>query len=142
MSASGAHAIIDSAISNTDTAKSLGANEFYARGFTGTRAVVANMEYGYCWDGHETLSPLGSSLIKFSDPSNPASSPGWDDYHATSVCQIIAGRGTTSIQRGVAYGATLWSAALGTSFVNKGNVYSNDAYVTPLSNIGPTMPPR
>src|SRR5262245_46635672 len=34
----------------------LGAQRFYNKGFTGTGAVMANIEAGSIWPGHETLS--------------------------------------------------------------------------------------
>src|SRR4051812_46729982 len=37
----------------------VGATRFYDAGYTGTRALMANIEAGYIWNGHETLSHVG-----------------------------------------------------------------------------------
>src|SRR6187397_3152535 len=34
----------------------VGATRFYSEGYTGTRALMANIEAGYIWSGHETLT--------------------------------------------------------------------------------------
>src|SRR5262245_51196931 len=37
----------------------IGATRFYDAGYTGTRALMANIEAGYVWNGHETLTDVG-----------------------------------------------------------------------------------
>src|SRR4051812_7526582 len=37
----------------------VGATRFYDAGYTGTRALMANIEAGYIWNGHETLNHVG-----------------------------------------------------------------------------------
>src|SRR5438105_3106768 len=64
----------------------LGATRFYNAGYTGTRAVMANIEAGYVWNGHETLAHVG--LI----PTSGAS--GEFDRHATAVGMLMGGRPT------------------------------------------------
>src|SRR6188474_2749809 len=63
----------------------VGATRFYNAGYTGTRAVMANIEAGYIWNGHETLSRVG--LI----PTSGAAL-GEFDRHATVVGMIMGGR--------------------------------------------------
>src|SRR3954471_21593934 len=76
----------------------VGATRFYAAGYTGTRSLMANIEAGYIWNGHETLSHVG--LI----PTDGAL--GEFDRHATVVGMIMGGRlGGASpgeYQRGIA----------------------------------------
>ncbi|MCC7203704.1 MAG: S8 family serine peptidase [Phycisphaeraceae bacterium] len=86
-----------------------GANTFYDAGYTGTRAVVANIEAGLAWNQHETLTHVSTLLY---DPTHSGPHVGEFDYHATEVAQAAAGRGDTAKQRGFAYGATLWSGAI------------------------------
>lgn len=90
----------------------LGADRFYNAGYTGTRAVMANIEAGYIWNGHETLTHVG--LI----PTFGAA--GEFDRHATVVGMLMGGRlGGASpgeYQRGIGYGAQLYSGAIATSW--------------------------
>ena len=64
----------------------LGADRFYDAGITGTNAVMANIEAGYAWNGHETLThvqeiPKGTSAVL-----------GEADRHATWVTMLMGGR--------------------------------------------------
>jgi hypothetical protein len=90
----------------------LGANRFYNAGFTGTNAVIANIEAGYIWNGHETLSHV--TYI----PTSGAA--GEVDRHATWVGSILAGRpggaNPGDYQSGMAPNATLASGAIATSW--------------------------
>jgi len=82
----------------------------------GTLAVVANIEGGSSWNGHETLTRLNTYI-----PS--LSTPGVDPLftaHATGVGMVIAGsrpvvEETNLLEAGIAPGATLWSANIATS---------------------------
>ena len=40
----------------------IGADRFYANGFTGTRAIASNVEGGLTWNGHETLNGVNTFL--------------------------------------------------------------------------------
>ena len=90
----------------------LGADRFYNAGYTGTNAVMANIEAGYIWNGHETLSHVG--LI----PTTGAS--GEFDRHATWVGMIMGGRlggaNPGEYQRGMAPNAQLASGAVATNW--------------------------
>jgi hypothetical protein len=94
----------------------LGADRFYNAGFTGTNAVMANIEAGYIWTGHESLTQVG--LI----PTSGAA--GQFDRHATWVGMVMGGRpaGATpgNYQRGMAPDAQLASGAIATSWPNTG----------------------
>ena len=90
----------------------LGAERFYDAGYTGTRAVMANIEAGRVWNGHETLSHVqlipttGSVLGEF-------------DRHATWVVFVMGGRPTDPdnlYQRGMAPDAELFSGAIATGW--------------------------
>ena len=96
----------------------LGANTFYNAGYTGTTARVANIEGRHIWNGHETLTHVTTFI---NGPSNVGALLGNTaamDRHATWVGHTIAGRvtGGDAVTRGIAYGSTLWSGSLATSF--------------------------
>ncbi|HVT28332.1 MAG TPA: hypothetical protein VHE81_10000, partial [Lacipirellulaceae bacterium] len=63
----------------------LGADRFYGNGFTGTNSVMANIEAGYIWNGHETLSH-----VAYIPTSSGAA--GEVDRHATWVGGVMGGR--------------------------------------------------
>src|SRR6478609_5411043 len=92
----------------------VGATRFYDAGYTGTRALMANIEAGYIWNGHETLSHVG--LI----PTTGAVL-GEFDRHATVVGMIMGGRlGGASpgpYQLGIAPGAQLYSGSIATDWI-------------------------
>ena len=118
------------AFNGVDINNFLGANRFYAAGYTGTRSTVANIEGGQIWNGHETLAGRVSQYL-YTPPltinGNPVNRQGNEfDLHATLVGQIIGGNGTQNYQRGVAYGANLWSGGIATDFTG----YTNGAYNT------------
>ena len=91
----------------------LGADRFYNAGFTGTRAVMANIEAGYIWNGHETLAHV--NYIPTS-----GSAAGQVDRHATWVGGVMGGRpggaNPGEYQRGMAPDAQLDSGAIATSW--------------------------
>src|SRR5262249_34287902 len=63
----------------------LGADAFYSHGFTGTNSVMANIEAGHIWSGHETLAHVQQL------PNNPAALNEFD-RHATWVGALMGGR--------------------------------------------------
>lgn len=87
----------------------LGADRFYSAGYTGSRAIVANIEAGWVWNGQESLTNVTTYFAH-------SSITGQFDRHATWTGAAIAGRPTVSDtgehRRGIAYGATLWSGAM------------------------------
>lgn len=91
----------------------IGADRFYNAGFTGTRAVMANIEAGYIWNGHETLAHVG--LIPTSGNALPEA-----DRHATWVGMVMGGRpggaNPGPYQQGIAPDAQLFSGAIATSW--------------------------
>ncbi len=97
----------------------LGADRFYNAGYTGTNSVMANVEAGYIWNGHESLSTVG--LI----PTSGAS--GEFDRHATWVGMVmgghLAGPNPGDYQRGMAYTAQLDSGAIATSWPTNNSSY-------------------
>jgi len=95
----------------------IGADAFYAAGYTGTDAVIANIEAGYVWNQHETLVGQVSQYIKSPDSAFAGSQLGQFDLHATAVGQTMVGTGSLSYQQGIAYGATLWSGAIATTWL-------------------------
>src|SRR5262245_28601776 len=89
------------------------APRFYNAGYTGTRALMANIEAGYIWNGHETMTHVG--LI----PTSGAL--GEFDRHATAVGMIMGGRlagaSPGEYQRGIAPDAQLYSGAIATNWI-------------------------
>lgn len=90
----------------------LGADRFYNAGFTGTNAVMANIEAGYIWNGNETLNHV--TYI----PTSGAA--GEFDRHATWVGGVMGGRpggaNPGDYQTGMAPNAQLASGAIATSW--------------------------
>jgi hypothetical protein len=90
----------------------LGADRFYDAGITGTNAVMANIEAGHVWTGHETLAHVG--LI----PTSGAL--GEFDRHATVVASVMGGRpggaNPGEYQKGMAPDAALFSGTIATGW--------------------------
>ena len=91
----------------------IGADLYYYEGYFGADAIVANIEAGYVWNGHETLTQVSTFL---SDPTITGTSLGQFDWHATMVGQAINGNGLYTFQDGIAPQATLWSSAIATQW--------------------------
>jgi hypothetical protein len=92
----------------------VGAQRFYDAGFTGSNAVMANIEAGQVWKGHETLGHVNWI------PSSPGA-VSEADRHATWVAAVMGGRPTVDdaghdYQRGIAPNAQLFSGAIATSW--------------------------
>jgi hypothetical protein len=101
-----------STFTGIDIGNRIGANTFYSAGFTGTSSIIANIEAGHIWNGHETLTHVTQQI-------NGTGATGQFDRHATWVGQSIGGRGIAVVdvfKRGIAYNATLWSGAIATSW--------------------------
>jgi len=115
----------------------LGADRFYNAGYTGGNSVLANVEAGHIWSGHETLGHLAQTIHETGP--NAGTQTGEVDRHATWVGMHLGGRLGGSVQgehqRGMAYGAQLWSGAIATNWT--GSAYSlsfsfnGDTYLTP-----------
>jgi Subtilase family len=113
----------------SDLAQLIGATTFYDHGFTGTSAIVANIEAGYVWDQQQTLTQDTTEL-------SDSSIVGQFDRHATWVGSLINGRGSSVTDQGIAYGATLWSGAIATSWTGISGYaedfnYSTSSFATP-----------
>lgn len=109
----------------------VGAAIFYNSGYFGERAVIANVEAGYIWGGHEVFdrsaipagSPgAGTAVTEFVSAPEVV---GEFDFHATMVGHILAGTGyvddgtggsLTYAGMGMAPFAQLWSGAIATSY--------------------------
>ncbi|MGH8047608.1 MAG: S8 family serine peptidase, partial [Chthoniobacterales bacterium] len=101
----------------------------YNAGYFGRNTIVANVEGGHIWGGHEAFDRTGfllpgSPAISINATSNPVTSPdlGQLDFHATMVGHVLAGTGSTGdgdltlVGAGMAPFATLWSGAIATTF--------------------------
>ena len=91
----------------------LGADRFYNAGYTGTNAVMTNIEAGYIWTGHESLSHVVTIPVA-------GGAAGQFDRHATWVGMIMGGRQSGAqpgeYQQGMAPNAQLNSGAIATSW--------------------------
>lgn len=118
----------------------IGAERFYAEGFTGLGVVVANAEAGHIWAGTDPSAAPGSYEAGHSFLRGqvaryvgaPDFSPGYPveyDYHATMVGHALAGAGPlTGSSLGIAPFSTLWSGAIATSFGNPGDPRPSGAF--------------
>jgi len=89
----------------------VGADRFYAEGYSGANAVVANVEAGHVWSGHETLGHVSTFVDGANAPNAGWATPAYD-RHATWVGQAIGGRGANNHQPGIAPDAELRSGAV------------------------------
>lgn len=101
----------------------LGADRFYNAGYTGTRAVVGNVEAGHISNTHESLSHV-NTFVHGNGPF-PVGQLGQSDFHATWVGHAIGGRagglGNANLRDGIAFGSTLWSGAIATAWSAPGS---------------------
>lgn len=103
----------------------VGANAFYAAGYTGTTSLMANIEAGHIWNGHSTLSHVDTFI---SGPGTIGDVNGVSAAyasHATGVSHVMGGRIAGIVgadqERGIAHGATMWSGAIATAFGSGGS---------------------
>src|SRR5271170_4790670 len=68
----------------TDLNTFIGANAFYDAGYTGTDAVIANIEAGFAWNQQESLVGQVSEYIKSPSSVFAGSQLGQFDLHATA----------------------------------------------------------
>ena len=110
----------------------LGADRFHNAGLTGTNAVMANIEAGYPWNGHEALThaqfiPTSGGVGEF-------------DRHATWVSMLMGGRPGGADpgphQKGLAPDAELHGGSIALSWPNNANFprYSTSFSVNFFSN--------
>ena len=96
-------------IGGTNINTLVGADAFYSQGYTGTNAVIANIESGHVWSGHETLAHVQQI------PNHPSALNEFD-RHATLVATMLVGRrggaNPGAYQEGLAPDAELYSGAI------------------------------
>jgi hypothetical protein len=122
-----------------DVGTLVGADTFYTNGITGQGAVMANVEAGHIWDGHETLQHV-TSFVHHAQAWG-ATTADLYDRHASWVGMILGGRNTPSPaghQTGIAPGAALRSGAMASSWTT--NAYSasfaftGNSFATPYAS--------
>ena len=114
----------------------VGARTFYGLGFGGSRAVVANVEAGAIWNGHDTLTGRISQYVK--NPAIVGTQLGQFDWHATMVGQAIGGTGLYTFQEGIAPTAQLWSGSIATAWIPEtGSDYTGAFDITEESFLYP-----
>ncbi len=107
----------------------VGADLLWNSGYLGEGVVIANVEAGHFWAGHDAFQRFDADGVALPAPlyvnADPAGSElGETDYHATMVAHVLAGGGNTAAlpgtyttyDIGMAPRATLWSGAVATSF--------------------------
>ncbi len=115
----------------------VGTDLLWGAGFYGQGVVIANVEAGHVWSGHEVFDrtainlALGLSLpaspvrLVNASPNETTPSLGEVDFHATMVGHVLVGARTvqteaglslTAVGAGMAPFATLWSGAIATSY--------------------------
>ncbi len=111
----------------------IGATTFYSMGYTGTRALLGNVEAGLTWDGHYALDDGRVNLFY-----NPFALSGTNYRdHPTKVGGTMVCEQTASGGPGVAQGATLWTASIATSFGTSGSFsISGNSLLYPLMVLG------
>jgi hypothetical protein len=96
-------------IAGTNINSVVGAGTFYASGYTGANAAIANIEAGHIWSGHETLA----HTVQI---TGHVSSLNEVDRHATWVGMILGGRTAGAnagvYQQGMAPDAALFSGSI------------------------------
>jgi subtilisin family serine protease len=135
------HAIVGSdasatAFNGTYVNDVIGAGTFYNLGFGGSSAIVANIEAGTIWNGHETLTGRVSQFLV--DPAIVATGTtqlGQFDWHATMVGQALGGTGMYTYQDGIAPTVQLWSGAIATQWLGSG--YTGSFTITDESFLYP-----
>jgi hypothetical protein len=105
----------------------VGADAFYSQGYSGTNAVIANVEGGQIWSGHETLTHVQQIM-------NHPSALNEFHRHATWVGMVLGGRqggaNPGPYQQGLAPNAQLFSGSIATQFNGQrlsGNFNTTDA---------------
>lgn len=102
-----------------------GAERFYLAGYFGNNAMVANVEAGHVWNGHEATAFANIDNYVSNSPLNAIQLQ--YDYHATAVGFMMVGIGPPSpsgyfyYQFGMAPGASLTSVAIATDFGDNGS---------------------
>ncbi len=117
------HLLID--VSGTNAAylnPELGAGIFYAAGYLGANTIVANVEAGHIWYGHEAFGRPPEATAPLFTFTNTTSLNELD-FHATMVGNAMAGTGYVAETGlylyagiGIAPYAGVWSGAIATEF--------------------------
>lgn len=98
----------------------LGADRFYNNGFTGSTAILANIEAGHARSDHEALSHITEQITGTGALGSVRS-------HPTSATHAMSGRlsannfPTDYHGYGIGYGAETWSGAIATEFLGGGS---------------------
>ena len=117
---------------------SVGTDLLWENGFYGQGIIIANVEGGHVWSGHEVFDrtaintalgitlPVSPALLVNAPVTLDAPELGEVDFHATMVGHVLVGAGTftntegnlalTAVGAGMAPFATLWSGAIATRF--------------------------
>ena len=124
----------------------VGAGIFYQDQYFGANTVIANVEGGHIWGGHEVFDRSAFSLpsgpthyVSHGSGDTSTPDPSKLDYHATAVGHVLAGTGWNGtglsyLGVGMAPFAELWSGAVATEFstTDPGSFsISTESFLTP-----------
>jgi hypothetical protein len=126
--------------SGTNVNNLVGANRFYSANIFGQGTIVANVEAGHIWNGHESLGHV-SQFAHHADAFGTTTADLYD-RHATAVASHIGGRLTPSNsgpwQMGIAPSTDLRSGAIATGW--NGSAYSTSFNINANSFVGGYAP--
>jgi hypothetical protein len=102
-----------------DVNEHVGATRFYDAGFTGSRAIQANIEGGLNSNTHSTLTHNATRVLGTGALNSVQG-------HATWVSHALGGRTSAAvnsplIERGIGFNAELWAATIATGFGGGGS---------------------
>ncbi len=105
----------------------VGADRFYAAGYTGTRTILGNIEAGHADSGHDVLGHVNVGVT--GDGATTAV-----DQHATLVTHSLAGRAPGGaaypgnyFAYGIAFDANTFTGAIATAFGSGGSFSTTNA---------------
>jgi len=103
----------------------VGWDTFFNAGYLGSGRVIANVEAGLVWDGHEAFLRPSGSPVAIGQTFVGTGALSEVDFHATMVGHVLAGTGYVANSNpaqftfaglGMAPLAELWSGAIATSY--------------------------
>ncbi len=119
----------------SQVAAAIGAGAFYDLGYTGTRALIGNVEAGHVWTGHQALD---DGRVQYQIHWTGVNGTTFTVHsHATQVGGVMVAENNATTGPGIAAGATLWSGQIATSFGSGGSFsISGNSLLYPLMVFG------
>lgn len=115
----------------SSVAQRIGAQTFYDFGYTGSGALIGNVESGWTWDVHEALD--AGQVIQ---QDNLFATSGVEG-HATAVGGTMVAEEITNGGPGISYGSTLWTGKISTEELGGGSFrITGNSLLYPLMTFG------